>query len=152
MINELYNKIVTFLTETFGSNFILLIVTTTTVASLAYFVAIGYLITQMDKYYFVRKTATDSDDMDELQIGATKKSVAFVLQIAKIVVGVFLIVLGVSLLVLPGQGLITIIIGVSLIPFPGKSRVERNLLSRKSVRKSLNWIRTKAKKEPFVFD
>ncbi|MBA6417405.1 hypothetical protein H4J50_15435 [Colwellia sp. 6M3] len=56
------------------------------------------------------------------------------------------------MLVLPGQGLITMLIGLSLIPFPGKHKLEKNILARKSVRSSLNWIRTKAKKDPFIFD
>ncbi|GAC20421.1 hypothetical protein GARC_3466 [Paraglaciecola arctica BSs20135] len=56
------------------------------------------------------------------------------------------------MLVLPGQGLITMLIGLSLIPFPGKHRIERDLLSRNSVRSTLNWIRIKANKEPFIFD
>ncbi|GAC36330.1 hypothetical protein GPSY_0692 [Paraglaciecola psychrophila 170] len=56
------------------------------------------------------------------------------------------------MLVLPGQGLITMLIGLSLLPFPGKDKMEQNILSRKSVRTTLNWIRVKAKKPPFIFD
>jgi hypothetical protein len=73
-------------------------------------------------------------------------------KIAKIIVGVFVLVCGIVMLVLPGQGLITMLIGLSLLPFPGKNRIEQNLLSRKSVRFTLNWIRFKANKEPFIFD
>jgi hypothetical protein len=56
------------------------------------------------------------------------------------------------MLVLPGQGLLTMLIGLSLLPFPGKQKMEQNILSRKSIRQSLNWIRIKANKEPFIFD
>jgi UPF0716 family protein affecting phage T7 exclusion len=75
-----------------------------------------------------------------------------VINIAKIIVGVCLVLGGLLMLVLPGQGLITILIGLSLIPFPGKNTMEQKLLSRNSVRSTLNWIRVKANKEPFIFD
>ena len=78
--------------------------------------------------------------------------VSYVVNIAKILIGVFLLLCGIAMLVLPGQGLLTIVIGLSLIPFPGKKKLEQNILSRKSVRSSLNWIRTKANKAPFIFD
>ena len=71
---------------------------------------------------------------------------------AKILIGMGLLVCGIVMLVLPGQGLITMLIGLSLIPFPGKNKLEENLLAKKSVRSTLNWIRAKANKEPFVFD
>ena len=66
------------------------------------------------------------------------------------VVGFTLIVLGVVMLVLPGQGILTILIGLFLMNFPGKFRLERKLIAIPKVLKSLNWIRAKANKEPFV--
>ncbi|MFT6247316.1 MAG: hypothetical protein ACJAVU_001347 [Cognaticolwellia sp.] len=78
--------------------------------------------------------------------------VSFIVNIVKVLFGVLLFVCGLAMLVLPGQGLITMLIGLSLIPFPGKHKLEKNILARKSVRSSLNWIRTKAKKDPFIFD
>lgn len=62
--------------------------------------------------------------------------------------GGLLILLGLVMLVLPGQGLLTIVIGLFLMNFPGKYRLERALVSRPKVLDSLNWVRTKAHKPP----
>lgn len=59
---------------------------------------------------------------------------------------ILLIVAGLLMLVLPGQGLLSLLIGVSLSDFPGKYRVERWFVSRPGILKSINWVRTKAKK------
>ena len=172
MLKEYYNNIATYLTETFGANFILLTMLLTTAASVVYFIVISYLITQLDTRYFVRnkmvrnkmvRKKMPSKKIIVKKISGDKasktphltlmnSSVSLVVNIAKIIVGVFLLVCGVVMLVLPGQGLITIVIGLSLIPFPGKNKIEQKLLSRKSVRSSLNWIRIKANKAPFIFD
>lgn len=123
---------------------------------------ISYLITQLDTRYFLRKKIADNkiiikkiaDDKynDPRHLRLMNNGASYVANIAKILIGVFLLLCGIAMLVLPGQGLLTILIGLSLIPFPGKHKLEQTILSRKSVRSSLNWIRTKAKKAPFVFD
>lgn len=157
MLKEYYNNIASYLTETFGANAIFLTFLLTTVVSVVYFIVISYLITQLDTRYFIRKKKickkiSDDYASETPHLTLMNSSVAVVINIAKIIVGVFLLVCGVVMLVLPGQGLITILIGLSLLPFPGKNKIEQNLLSRKSVRSSLNWIRIKANKAPFIFD
>lgn len=138
--------------ENFGANFIFLTILLTTAVSIIYFIVISYFITQMDKRYFVRKKIAGEVFRETPYLTTMNSSVTYVVKIVKIIVGVFLLVCGLVMLVLPGQGLITMLIGLSLIPFPGKNQLEQNLLSRKSVRSSLNWIRIKANKEPFIFD
>lgn len=152
MLSESYNNIATFLMNTFGGNFILLTIVITTAVSIAYFVVISYFIVKMDKEYFLRKQLSDTDTSLVPHTTLMNSSVSSVVRITKIIFGVFLVVCGIVMLALPGQGLITMVIGLSLIPFPGKNKIEQNLLSRKSVRTSLNWIRIKANKEPFIFD
>lgn len=152
MLKEYYSNIATYLTDTFGANFIFLIVILTTTASIAYFVVITYFITQMDKQYFVRRKTSEEGLINHLHLTSMSRSVACAVKIAKIILGLGLLVCGILMLVLPGQGLITILIGLSLLPFPGKDQMEQRILSRKSVRSTLNWIRLKAKKEPFIFD
>lgn len=151
MLIESYNKIATYLMGTFGPNFIFLTILLTTVASIAYFIVISCIITQMDKRYFIRKK-NSGDDSSAPHLTSINSSVTYVVKIAKIIVGLYLLACGIVMLFLPGQGLITMLIGLSLIPFPGKNKIEQNILSRKSVRSSLNWIRIKANKEPFIFD
>jgi hypothetical protein len=128
----------------------------TTAAAVVYFIVIGYSITQMDKRYFVRRRvisekAPAGDTIEAPHVLLLNSSFSYLIKIAKIFFGICLFVLGLLMLVLPGQGLITMQIGLSLLPFPGKDKLEQNILSRKSVRSSLNWIRKKANKEPFIF-
>ena len=158
MLQEFYSKIATYILENFGDNFIFFTILLTTTASIIYFIMISYIITQMDKRFFVRKNDLSQkdpcDDANQKHRLSTMNSGIknYVLNVAKIILGVCLLVFGILMLVLPGQGLITILIGLSLLPFPGKQKMEKNLLSRQSVRSTLNWIRIKAKKEPFIFD
>ncbi|MGB0257120.1 MAG: PGPGW domain-containing protein [Coraliomargarita sp.] len=73
-----------------------------------------------------------------------------ILIILKNVIGSLLILLGLILLLLPGQGLLTILIGVSMTNFPGKYRLERRLVSRPAIHKSLDKIRSLAKRPPLL--
>src|SRR5438132_4574713 len=52
--------------------------------------------------------------------------------------GVVLIVGGLAMLVLPGQGLLTLLIGISMTDFPGKRTLERRLISRPAVLHAIN--------------
>jgi hypothetical protein len=157
VLTDYYHKIAHYLTDTFGANFIFLIILLTTGVSIVYFIIISYIITQMDKEYFLYKNGGDNQITDDVHIkksylSSKNSGIRYLVNIAKIIIGVFLLVCGIVMLVLPGQGLITMLIGLSLIPFPGKHKLEQNLLGRKSVRSSLNWIRAKANKDPFIFD
>ncbi len=69
----------------------------------------------------------------------------------KNVVGVVFIVMGIAMLVLPGQGIMSILVGMSLLNFPGKFRLEKFIATRKPVTKALNWIRKQAGKPPLEF-
>lgn len=75
-----------------------------------------------------------------------------VLQIAWIVgknlLGGLLLIAGIAMLVLPGQGLLTILIGLMLIDFPGKYRLERWLVTRPPVWKLIAWLRVRAGRPP----
>ncbi|MEM7401200.1 MAG: PGPGW domain-containing protein [Pseudomonadota bacterium] len=78
--------------------------------------------------------------------------IAQVLTGFKNIIGFLLIVLGILMLILPGQGILTILIGLFLMNFPGKYRLERKLVSIPKVLKSLNWIRIKANKPPLMLE
>lgn len=66
----------------------------------------------------------------------------------KNVIGVVLVVAGIVMLVLPGQGLLTILIGLALTNFPGKYALERRIVKQPAIIKTLNWLREKANKPP----
>lgn len=69
-------------------------------------------------------------------------------RVLKNVVGVCLLLAGVTMLVLPGQGILTIIVSLVLLDFPNKRRVLRKLLARRRVRSALDAIRRRAGREP----
>lgn len=70
------------------------------------------------------------------------------LLVLKNLLGVFFILLGIALLVLPGQGLLTILLGIVLMDFPGKFRLERWFVRHKTVLRSINWLRKKGRRSP----
>jgi len=74
--------------------------------------------------------------------------------IGKNILGVFLVVLGIILSIpgVPGQGLLTILLGVVLVDFPGKRRLERKLLSRQEIVKTIDRLRKKFNKPPLEID
>lgn len=55
--------------------------------------------------------------------------------------GVVLVLLGLAMLVLPGQGLLTLLVGLLLVDFPGKLRLVRSLLSKPKVLAVVNKLR-----------
>lgn len=67
----------------------------------------------------------------------------------KNLLGLALLLLGVILLVLPGQGILTILLGLGLMNFPGKYQLEQGLIGRPTVARSLNWLRRRYGKAPF---
>jgi hypothetical protein len=73
-----------------------------------------------------------------------------VMLIAKNVLGLVLIIAGMVMLGLPGQGLLTMLVGFLLIDFPGKYRFERWLVSRGPICRPINWLRRRAGREPLL--
>ena len=65
-------------------------------------------------------------------------------------VGVILAILGLVMLVTPGQGVITLLLGLSLTTFPGKRRLELTLLRRPGVLRTINWMRKKSNRPPLI--
>ena len=72
------------------------------------------------------------------------------LLITKNLLGYILIILGIAMLVLPGQGLLTILIGIMFINFPGKYRLERWVVMRGPVLSTINKFRHRAGRAPLV--
>jgi len=108
------------------------------VVSVLAFVATALLVplalARMPKDYFIRDPGA--------------RHTPLVLRVLKNVLGVILVLLGVAMLVLPGQGLITIALGLGLVDFPGRRRFELAVISRPAVLKSVNALRRKLGREP----
>lgn len=62
--------------------------------------------------------------------------------------GVLLLLLGIAMLVLPGQGILTIVVAIVFLDFPGKLRIERWLIRRPRVFAALNALRLRAGRPP----
>lgn len=74
---------------------------------------------------------------------------SWLLTVFKNLLGVALVVLGLLMLVTPGQGLVTLLAGLLLMNFPGKYRLERAVVSREGVMRALNWFRRRSGRPPF---
>jgi hypothetical protein len=66
--------------------------------------------------------------------------------------GAVLVITGLAMLVLPGQGLLTILAGIFFLDFPGKRRVERWIVASGPVLRALNGIRRRAGRPPLRVD
>lgn len=64
--------------------------------------------------------------------------------------GVFLLIMGIIMLFVPGQGILTILAGLSVMNFPGKRKLEVRLAASDKVMKSLNWIRSRGHRDHFL--
>jgi hypothetical protein len=72
------------------------------------------------------------------------------LRILKNLVGWMLLLAGLLMLVLPGQGILTIIVGLVLSDFPGKFALERRLASNERILSGINWIRQRGGHPPLL--
>lgn len=68
----------------------------------------------------------------------------------KNLLGLTLILLGIVMILTPGQGLLTMLLGVLLVNFPGKYRFELWLVRQRGVLKAVNWLRAKEGKPPML--
>ena len=76
----------------------------------------------------------------------------FMVLLLKNIVGFTLLLAGVAMLVLPGQGLLSILMGLVLMDYPGKFQFERKIVSRPKLLRFINWLRRKQKQPPLVLE
>lgn len=72
----------------------------------------------------------------------------WILVFFKNLIGTVLIITGIAMLFLPGQGMLSILAGLFFVNFPSKYRVEKWIITRPKVLRTVNWIREKAKRDP----
>jgi hypothetical protein len=104
-------------------------------------IVVWWMITRLPRNYF-------SKERKPLQWAARYPALRMTLLVVKNFFGGILLIAGVLMLMLPGQGILTIVVGLVLLDFPGKLRLERWLVSRPRVWRSINWIRKHAHREP----
>jgi hypothetical protein len=104
--------------------------------------AINFIIKMIPADYFESATR-------ELSPFKTNNPILwFVLIIIKNTLGYMLIIGGLLMLILPGQGLLTILIGLILSDYPGKYKLEKKLISLRPINRYINWVRKKSNLEP----
>ncbi len=136
MLQQLYSNtdLVTFL------------ITVSVISFIGSLIIIPWLIIRLPENYFLGSERRLS------KIKNLHPVVYITIKILKNIAGVLLFLLGLIMLALPGQGILTMLIGLSLMDFPAKYKFEKYLLSRPAVTKSMNWVRKKAKKAPLNFE
>ncbi len=67
----------------------------------------------------------------------------------KNLMGALLLVCGIAMLVIPGQGVLTMLVALSLLNFPGKRRLELAMVRQRRIAAALAWVRRRAGKTPF---
>ena len=112
-------------------------------AAVATLAGVPWVVVRLPRDYFTRPRR------EVWRMPSNRPFVGLVLAILKNLLGLVLVILGVIMLVTPGQGLATLLIGFLLMNFPGKFRAEQWLVSRSGVMKGLNWLRLRRDKPPF---
>ncbi|HIG84778.1 MAG TPA: hypothetical protein EYG40_05770 [Verrucomicrobia bacterium] len=64
-------------------------------------------------------------------------------RVAKNLFGFLLIICGIILLFIPGQGLVTIVLGAWIMDLPWIIKIKRKFVYSRLVKKTLNWVRSK---------
>jgi hypothetical protein len=81
---------------------------------------------------------------------ASLSPIRLTLKILKNCLGIFFVLVGLIMLFIPGQGVLTMLFGVSLTDFPGKRHLEHRIIRLPRVYRSLNWLRARAERPPYI--
>lgn len=73
-----------------------------------------------------------------------KNNCNFFVATIKNLIGLVLLLIGIIMLVMPGQGIISILLGLFFMKFPGKRKLELKLISNDATFQAINWLRSKA--------
>lgn len=120
---------------------------TLTILSILFFVgsliAIPFIIVKLPADYFdERRPRTWMQDSHPI--------LRLTFHIAKNLLGAIFFLAGLTMLVLPGQGILTMLIGISMMDFPGKRRFERKLVGQPVVLETVNKLRKRFGQPPLV--
>ena len=108
-------------------------------------ISIGYFIKKIPHDYFL-------DDKRGVSEYKNKNPILWIITLVlKNIIGYFLIMGGILMLVLPGQGLLTILVGLMLSDYPGKFKLEKKIIRTNLVLKTINWYRIKSNIPPLIF-
>ena len=107
-------------------------------------VAVPWSVVQIPSNYFSQRKRTRELWSDQ------NPAVRALLLSVKNLLGYILIVVGIIMLAIPGQGMLTILIGIIFLDLPGKYRLEKWAVTHTAALRSINWLRKRAGKSPLV--
>jgi hypothetical protein len=87
-------------------------------------------------------------ESDSASSPARRSTLGVIARIAKNILGALLLIAGLLMLFTPGQGILAIVLGVSLLDVPGKRALQRRLVGNPKVLKAINKMRIKAGRTP----
>lgn len=105
---------------------------------------IPYFIARIPEDYLIRKKAKAEKPF------AQKPWMRLIYLILKNMLGIILVIVGLVMFVIPGQGIITMLIGIMLMNFPGKRTLATAIVRQPTIFKSINWTRAKALTPPLM--
>lgn len=97
---------------------------------------VAWALVRMPADYFLH-------DRPLLALAGWPRPLRWAVRIMKNLVGLGLVVMGLVMLVTPGQGVLTILIGVMLLEFPGKRGLECKLIARPRLLRAINRLRAR---------
>ena len=107
--------------------------------------SIGFFIKKIPYDYFLNDKRRVSDYKD-------RNPVLWLITLAlKNFIGYCLILGGILMLVLPGQGLLTILVGLMLSDYPGKFKLEKRIIQTGFILRTVNWYRKKSGIQAIIF-
>jgi hypothetical protein len=112
-------------------------------ALVATIIGVPWVVTRLPHDYFARPKRID------WEVTPRRPLLDLLLDALKNMLGLLLVLMGLIMLVTPGQGIATLLIGLLLMNFPGKYRLERWLVMRPGVLRGLNWLRHRRGHLPF---
>lgn len=134
LINQLVKTIYNYKT------FILWLGTISFIIFIFSLLSIKWLVALIPSDYFLNKTNS--------KFKSTYPLIWIIIIVVKNIIGYTLIIGGILMLVLPGQGLFTILIGLMLSNYPGKYFIERKFIAIPSILRTINWLRKKSNSPP----
>jgi hypothetical protein len=98
---------------------------------------IPWLVARAPSDYFVRP------------VSPHRGALGLLARVSRNLLGLVLLVAGLLMLVLPGQGLLMVLLAVSLMDIPGKHALIQRIVQRPPVWRALSYLRERAHKDPF---
>ena len=106
--------------------------------------ALPWIVSRIPDDYFATKERPPISEVSE------HPALRWTLRILRNLFGLILVLLGLVMLVGPGQGLIAILAGLLIADFPGKRRLEMWVIRRPGLLKGINWLREHRGRPPLI--